>query len=494
MRRTHIEAMETMSEHFSRLEDKIQLPENSRRLATFLRVAGTSWGVVALVLLAALILAPSGVQSGAVPLFGCFLAGLVATVGSGWFLCTQPAEGESYSQVHTLLKAAEKTQASLETQLAACRSTLQEKESASDNEEAQKNMGEAHQRELLETTSALFERAALARETVPVLIHQINGATESIGEATAASITKFESLLSRMDEEISRSHALSSTIRKRLLQEIDKNKVLPADADFESIRNVVLESTEQLVSQKGKNVFLQDLQTVTEKIKALLPFSDDISYIADMTNLLALNAAIEAARAGEAGRGFAVVADEVRKLAQRSAESAERIRNGLNEADSHIEKANISIQSAVSEERENFQATSTVIHGLLHSVLEIVTELNASIREANDASLQRKQEIQDIIFNLQFEDITRQMSAHVVTSLEMMLQDVDFIRNAESKFLGDFAKMGIERQVLDRVNRLYTMDKERELAKKAARRGTGASAASSRNAPTAQPADDVTFF
>lgn len=492
MRRAPIKAIKTMSEHFSKLENKIQLPENSRRLATFLRVAGTSWSFIALSLLAALIFFPSGVQVWAVPLLGCLLVGVIATVGSGWFLCMQPGVGESYTQVHALLKVAEKTQASLETELAACRSTLQDKEKASDNEVAQKNMGEAHQRELLETTSALFARAALARETVPVLIHQINGATESIGEATAASITKFESLLSRMDEEIARSNALSSTIRKRLIQEIDKNKVLSADADFESIRTVVFEATEQLVSQKGQNAFLQDLQTVTEKIKALLPFSDDISYIADMTNLLALNAAIEAARAGEAGRGFAVVADEVRKLAQRSAESAERIRNGLNEADSQIEKANISIQSAVSEERDNFQATSTVIQGLLHSVLEIVTELNDSIREANDASLQRKQEIQDIIFNLQFEDITRQMSAHVVTSLEMMLQDVDFIRDAESKFLGDFAQMGIERQVLERVNRLYTMDKERELAQKAAGRGTAS--ASLKSGPISQPEDDVTFF
>ncbi len=51
-----------------------------------------------------------------------------------------------------------------------------------------------------------------------------------------------------------------------------------------------------------------------------------IEAIAAKTNLLSLNASIEAARAGEAGRGFAVVADEIRTLAYSSAESAQEIK------------------------------------------------------------------------------------------------------------------------------------------------------------------------
>lgn len=95
-----------------------------------------------------------------------------------------------------------------------------------------------------------------------------------------------------------------------------------------------------------------------------------IGNIANQTNLLGLNAAIEAARSGEHGRGFGVVAEEIRKLSKSSKDSADLIKNTLNQ-----------IQFAIGNIEEKIQKNNALFEfqaNAFDQITESVKALNES--------------------------------------------------------------------------------------------------------------------
>jgi len=121
------------------------------------------------------------------------------------------------------------------------------------------------------------------------------------------------------------------------------------------------------------NTVLSDLREDSVKITRII---EEITGIADQTNLLALNAAIEAARAGEQGRGFAVVADEVRTLAERTRGSADEVKSIVESIHSGTHKVSevmlssqddikVTVSSAQSSQ-EGLQKAQAAIENIRH--------------------------------------------------------------------------------------------------------------------------------
>lgn len=234
-----------------------------------------------------------------------------------------------------------------------------------------------------------------------------------------------------------------------------------------------------------KQTLLQAVSTLSGYTKDLLDMADVVTRIAKETGMVAVNAAIEAARVGDRGRGFAVVAEAVRRLSADAGTTGAHISDTVKSVSEAIK--NVSQVSKEFEAKdaktlvEAEQIVNSVVDKFGHTANEVVHASQEMLNESRHVA----EEIDQVLYALQFQDRVSQMLSHVeqdIQKLNLNVEDLDGIGSVD--------------EWLNALESTYTMREQNQIHDK---RSANTQRAFKKTvaAPKANPgndSDDITFF
>lgn len=350
-----------------------------------------------------------------------------------------------------------------------------------------------------------------SRARLSVISGQVTSFTDKIESGTGNAVVSFAEMLERLNASI----ADTTHVVDGILEKMSLCRLTECGSESETGLTAIIGKYEVMLAEimtqfsltiQRKSEDISRLDRIREKMCQMTPFSKDIGQIAFSTKLIALNAAIEAARAGEAGRTFGVVADEVKKLAEYSSASADKIGEVVAATNMVIDEAIEDLTHAMDVESRFINSTVVLIKDVMLSLVTSFVELSKVIERTLGESSTFRGEVNTIIFNLQFEDICKQMSRHTVHLLQTVSDDLTRMTGGIRKNSSPAAPCDVKGQVLADTATLFTMAGERKTAENQLNTFTGTgresdsqedsvcSSPGSSSQPETTEEDDVTFF
>jgi len=266
-------------------------------------------------------------------------------------------------------------------------------------------------------------------------------------------VKNFSSIIQTIEELTTSVIKVTVKTEKKLLSLISQESQLEEDQeeftgekiltnqDFvnfiqEKYKHLLLKILEELTTTyQSKLENLQTLDSIDERIKAIISFFEEITEIASGIELISLNANIEAAHAGKAGRGFTVVANEIRRLANLTEEAATRTKQEIKQVSNFIKTSIASIKQGMNVESEYLNSTAKIIQEIFFSMTEVlfemifnlITTLSNSMGSSSDIKQRINKTIQVIQIDKEIFDLTNVYQLkikEIISSLDLVFEEI----------------------------------------------------------------------
>jgi methyl-accepting chemotaxis protein len=262
-------------------------------------------------------------------------------------------------------------------------------------------------------TEKLLQGIAYLERTFPV-VKQLTEIVQYKSERTTHSLT--DSIFSISEESKSVGHKIRDFL----------NEMFEGDKSLNSDILKLQRETDKLNTLTGIMGKLNEenagiINVLREMTQEIHLHTEEISDLADQTNVLAINASIVSARAGSHGAGFAVIAGEIQKLAAKSKGIAENIGKLVRNMSSSVKQAALLQQEKLEKSSEDLRNSQASILNVTESLSPQADKIRQSIMESEKLSEEVSHDLYEITVSMQYQDYIKQVLDHIVAILKELM-------------------------------------------------------------------------
>ncbi len=181
----------------------------------------------------------------------------------------------------------------------------------------------------------------------------------------------------------------------------------------------------------------QDLLNIAKKIYTIIDNLDGFRKIVKRLRMLGVSTKIESSRLGTDDHGFTTIADQVENLSSLIHDKASTIQVKSNFMINEINNATHFFDILYKEQNLQLDIISTSAKSSLITFEEKLNETDQKKLNVLEDSKKIENSISEIVFSVQFHDITRQQIEHVIGSIDYYLNKIE--QNITGNSISDFS-------------------------------------------------------